>query len=198
MEATILENMVTPLLAEEEGYITFLEIWEITRLLPQIEFLPTAAIPFLEQLLSHPRLTLGGYQLLDVTLERLYQKIRDEWLLGKTAVGYEHNGATIRIKNDQRLALLLSEEGDGSQQWQPPEVYGPLRLDYCHHFSSTGNPNQGFLRAELIPQGCGMAQIKANFMGLGLARKAQKPFTLNILVEERLIPRLELDLDNSK
>ncbi len=176
---------ITPLFEESDGYITFLEINDIIELLPQLDIIPTSTINLLNNLLRHPRLTLGGYRLLEKNLAALGQKIAAEWKLGETAIGYEDNGATVRVAMGQKLAISLAEEGDGSQRWESPQLYGPLSLAYEQHFSTPGNQRGlGHFRCEFSPLAVGIAAIEVHYLGLGIARKAAKPFTLQVIIEE--------------
>ncbi len=176
---------ILPLLQEEEGYITFLEINDIIELLPQIDIIPSNTLNLLNNLLQHPRLTLGGYRLLEKNIASLEQKMAAEWHLGQTAIGYEDNGATVRIAMGQKLVISLAEEGDGSQRWDNPATFGPLALEYEKHFTLPENQRGlGHYRCEFNTLALGPAQIEVRYLGLGLARKASKPFTLQVIIEE--------------
>ncbi len=186
---------ITPLLEEDEGYITFLEVNDIIELLQQIAIIPSGVLNLLNELLQHPRLTLGGYRLLEKNIANLAQKIAAEWRLGQTAIGYEDNGATVRLNMGQKLVISLAEEGDGSQRWETPLTFGPLGAEYEQHFTAPDNQRGvGHFRCEFATLALGIASIEVHYLGLGMARKAAKPFIISVLIEEEVPNGLNLDL----
>lgn len=197
MDIRDLTAYVNPLLADQESYITFLEAHNIDRMLCQLDTLPTKIIPYLEPLLDHPLLTLGGYKIIQQAINRTYSQILDQWRLGTTAIGYEQNNSLIRIKPGQKFTISLTEEGDGSQQWESPIINGPIQLTFSNHYLSATGRGLGYYRCEFSTQTVGLATIQLSYLGLGMARKSQKPFMLDIFIEEEQFPQLKLDLERS-